>query len=88
MRRDELRAALAAMRPQLVAVSEAICGQIAGERWWLEANTVMAFGPMPGEVDLTELVSGVGRGKRICVPRVDWGRRTMSPVAAGRWPGI
>lgn len=86
--RDELKATLAAIRPQLGTVSHAVCAHIAAQPWWASARTAMLFAPMPGEIDLGPLASAaLAAGTRVCVPRIDWVSRTMTPVALDAWPG-
>jgi 5-formyltetrahydrofolate cyclo-ligase len=86
--RDELKASLAAIRPQIGSISHAVCTQVGAQPWWIEARTVMLFAPMHGEIDLGGLAgTALASGKRVCVPRVDWVHRVMTPVALVQWPG-
>lgn len=46
-----------------------------------EANVVMLYMPLPGEVDVTPaIVHCLEMGKRVCVPEVNWEQRDMTPV--------
>ncbi|HEX8875418.1 MAG TPA: 5-formyltetrahydrofolate cyclo-ligase [Phycisphaerales bacterium] len=86
--RAELKAALATIRPQLGAISRAVCTQIAAQHWWIDARVVMLFAPMPDEIDLLPLATdAISAGKRVCVPRVGWATSGMTPVALQRGPG-
>lgn len=86
--RDELKASLAAIGPQIGPISHAVCTQLSAQPWWIKAQTVMLFAPMQGEVDLGGLAAtALVSGKRVCMPRVDWVHRAMTPVALAHWPG-
>jgi len=86
--RDELKASLAAIGPQIEPISRAVCALIVAQPWWIEAGTVLLFAPMPGEIDLGGLATAArAAGKRVCVPRVDWVQRAMTPVVLTQWPG-
>lgn len=86
--REELKASLAAIGPQIGPISHAACTQITAQSWWIEAGTVMLFAPMRGEIDLGRLgTAALAAGKRVCVPRVDWVQRAMTPVVLTQWPG-
>jgi 5-formyltetrahydrofolate cyclo-ligase len=86
--RDELKASLAAIEPQIGPISMAVCNLTGTQSWWIEARTVMLFAPMHGEIDLGGLATtALDSGKRVCVPRVDWVQRTMMPLAISDWPG-
>jgi 5-formyltetrahydrofolate cyclo-ligase len=86
--RDELKAELAAIRPQLGRISHGVCATISAQTWWTNARTAMLFAPMPGEIDLGPLaIAALAAGARVCVPRIDWASRSMTPVALHAWPG-
>ncbi|MBL8746345.1 MAG: 5-formyltetrahydrofolate cyclo-ligase [Phycisphaerae bacterium] len=45
------------------------------------ARTIMVYLATPEEVDLSSLIEkAAAAGKRICVPRMDWAARLMSPL--------
>lgn len=86
--REELRASLAGIGTQISSISRAVCVQLAAQPWWSAARTAMLFAPMVGEIDLGSIaVSSLASGTRICVPKIDWESRTMTPVAVQAWPG-
>lgn len=59
------------------------CRRAADLEEFQHANVIMLYMPLPGEVDLTSLALRCFQsGKTVCVPRVDWIRRDMSPVEA------
>lgn len=64
----ELRKKLRAMGPELSG--EAVCGHILAHRWFLEAETVMAYRAMGSELCLDEVIEAAWRqGKRLLLPR-------------------
>ncbi len=64
------------------ARSTTICAFIQAMELYKQASTIMAYAGFGAEVDLDELiVSALGAGKRVCIPRVDWQAGTMEPAA-------
>ncbi len=54
---------------------------IRGWQGWASARTIMGFLAIPGEPDLRDLfIVGLRGGKRLALPRVDWGTRSMAPA--------
>jgi 5-formyltetrahydrofolate cyclo-ligase len=82
--RGRLTAALAGLSSaRRAAGSAAACARALAAELFPAGSTVMLYAPMveQGELDVGVLAAGlVERGCRLCVPRVDWGTRTMSPV--------
>lgn len=78
------------MRDRLAAIdaderataSTAACRRLIGLEAFRRASTVMLYLPLPSEIDvLPAAVDLFRRGRTVCVPRVDWDRRDMAPVA-------
>jgi 5-formyltetrahydrofolate cyclo-ligase len=65
------------------AASLRACGRLAGFDEFAAAQTVMMYMPLVTEVDVTSLaLKCFQTGKTVCVPRVDWVKRSMEPVEA------
>ena len=84
--RRDLRAALRAMPATTAArASSAICERL---RPLLARGTVLAFSPLPGEVNIEPLLHELDAEGRLVLPRVDgWGlslHRVASPGLLGR----
>jgi 5-formyltetrahydrofolate cyclo-ligase len=76
--RRRLRAVLAGV-PDRAPKSVAVAARLLAWDRFRQAAVVMAFLPLPGEVDITEAASAVLlRGDRLCLPRVDWSTGIMS----------
>ena len=61
--------------------SRAACQRILQRECFQHAHTVMLYMPMPSEIDVTPLaIRCFQTGVTVCVPRVDWERREMTPV--------
>lgn len=61
--------------------SERICRSILGTRAYREAETIMAFLPIPGEPDLRGVIErAFADGKRVCLPRAEWDAGTMEAI--------
>lgn len=82
--RQNARGRLAAMTDaEQRAESEAVCRRALVWPPMQHAGCVMAYWPMPREVDVRPLLSELlGRGTVVCVPRVDWatGRLAAVPI--------
>ena len=66
--------------PEWARASERLCGVISGLAAFREARSVFAFVPIAGEVDITPVLRQcLERGTTLCLPRIDWGTRTMVP---------
>lgn len=80
--RREARARLSAMRrPEHAARSARICQRLTALPAFQAATAVMVYGPIPGEVDVAAVAGAVlAEGKRLCLPRADWGARAMQAV--------
>ncbi len=71
--RREIRARLACLSaPERAARSAAVIARLTATDWWREAAVVLAFLPMPGELETWELVRAAREaGKAVAVPRID-----------------
>jgi len=64
------------------SLSARVCERIAAMEGFASLRTVLMYASIPGEVDLDPLMRlALGRGVRVCVPRVDWSAGTMVPAA-------
>ncbi len=83
--RRRMRAVLAGLGDrERREASAALCRRLADLPAWREARCRLVFLPMAGEPDIeTAAAAAAADGHRICVPRVDWDRRRMWPVAIG-----
>lgn len=64
-----------------VEKSRLICDYVAGSDVFRQASVVMAFLPLPHEVDTTPLILAAWQqGKTVAVPKVSWEQRHMIPV--------
>jgi len=86
MSKSQIRASmkqfLAALTPaDRHARSVAACHELIGTKEFRNAQTIMIFMSMPGEVETSTLaVKAWQEGKNIAVPRVDWEGLRMEPV--------
>lgn len=80
--RAELRAKVAAMTDaERAGASARVRANLAACDAWALARVVMLYAADASEPDLDELIAlGEGQGKAVCVPRVDWDEKTMTPV--------
>lgn len=61
--------------------SRSLCSKLWDLPALRSARTVMLYLAMPEEVDLAAIAEkSAAAGKRICVPRMDWAAKTMSPL--------
>lgn len=78
MVRDRLRGMTGRERARL---SGAVCEEAVLWRPLMRAGCVLAYAPMPMEVDIEPLIEALlGCGVTVCVPRVDWEANTIAPV--------
>lgn len=67
--------------PSAAARSQELCDRLLASDL-LGDGPVMLFAPIPGEVDLGPLAEAlVAQGRTICLPRMDWEARTMTPAS-------
>lgn len=80
--RAELRARVAAMSDdERAAASDRVRANIAECDAWATARIVMLFAADASEPDLDGLIAfGESQSKVVCVPRVDWAAKAMTPV--------
>ena len=71
--RREIRDRLSRLSaPERAARSAAVTARLVATGWWREAAVVLAFLPMPGELETWELVRAAReQGKTVAVPRID-----------------
>jgi 5-formyltetrahydrofolate cyclo-ligase len=80
--RADMRAQLARLSSEeRHAASVAACARLATLECFQHASVVMLYMPLVNEVDITPLaIRCFQLGKTVCVPKVDWERRDMTPV--------
>ena len=80
--REALRHRLAALSPdQRATASAAIVDRVRTRLDGQLAGGVLAFHPLPGEPDILPLLLELlEQGTTVCLPRVDWERRLMTPA--------
>ncbi len=90
--RRAVRARLTSLAPERwSAASAAVCERVIALPEFEKAAVVMAYSPLPGEVDVLGVVRACGeRGKRVALPRVDWesGSMVAAEVPAGGLDGL
>ncbi|VAX41372.1 hypothetical protein MNBD_PLANCTO03-1070, partial [hydrothermal vent metagenome] len=76
--RDRLRGMTSRERARL---SGAVCEEAVLWGPLMRAQCVLAYAPMPMEVDIEPLIEALlGCGVTVCVPRVDWEAQRIAPV--------
>lgn len=88
--RDQLRRRLAAVAPEDAAAwSRAACERAMAEPEFRRAQAVMAYVPMAGEPDIRPVLDAVlAAGKVLCLPRLAWVGRTLTPVRVESMEGL
>ncbi|MDQ7012361.1 MAG: 5-formyltetrahydrofolate cyclo-ligase [Planctomycetota bacterium] len=83
--RTTVRGRLAAMTGGVrEAESRAICDRAMDWQPLAAAGCVLAYMPMASEVDIRPMIETLlGRGVRVCLPRVEWESRLIVPVPIG-----
>lgn len=67
---------------QRAEASAAACRLAMGQEWFKRAMAIMVYAPLPMELDIRPLVDEALRaGRVVCVPRVGWEGRSLTPVA-------
>lgn len=70
--RQYIKAKLAENKQRFAEESEAVCNKILGEKWFKEAALVLAYMPLPDEVDVLPLIKAArAGGKKVALPRVE-----------------
>lgn len=82
-----MRSVLGAVPPtELARASALICQQLVRSDEFRGARAILAFVPLPGEVDLGEAMrEAIDRGLAVCLPRMDWDARAMVAGRIERW---
>lgn len=80
--RSEMKRLLSAMElDERATLSARVCERVSAMDGFASARTVLMYASLPGEVDLDPLMRlALGRGVRVCVPRVDWSSGMMVPA--------
>lgn len=83
--RQELRQHLVAMEDgQRQRLSSLACEVLLGLEEYRQAETVMAYIPLPDELDIEPaLESAWGQGKVVVMPRIVWERHELRPIVTG-----
>ncbi len=78
--RIRAREALAGVRPEDAARwSDSLAKLLVASQEFNNARTILAFVPITGEPDIAAACdAALSKGKRLCLPRVDWDRKHMS----------
>lgn len=81
--RERMRGVLASAAPEDAWwLSGNACRRLAEVAAWSRARTVMVYAPLPDELNCTPAgMVGLECGVRVCVPRVNWEAKTLTPVA-------
>lgn len=88
--RLRMKAVLAGVGAETFAqASTRICEAMVRTVFFARADVVMLYAAMPGEVDVSALATAAwANGKRVCLPRVNWGERTMAPALVTSWEAL
>lgn len=66
---------------QRTLLSGTACDTLLGTPVFRAASSVMLYMPMREELDITPLMNAAfNTGKHVCLPRMDWAARTLTPV--------
>ena len=81
--RAQMRAMLASMsHAEASEASRLVCVGLEASPLLAPVRTVLAYAAIPGELDLGRwLERCLARGVRVCLPAIDWDRRTLEPAA-------
>lgn len=81
-RRSAAKAWLATLSPaDRAARSRALCDRLLAWPEFRAAQVVMSFLPMPSEPEVTLIHAAIlSAGRRVCVPRTDWGSGSLVPI--------
>jgi len=77
--RSTLKAGLGGISTQSrTELSAQLCEQVLASRMYGAARTILCYASLPNEIDLDPLIThALGDGKRVCVPMIDWERKSM-----------
>lgn len=80
--RSSLKATLDAMSMNdRAAASSRLVDQILDSEAYRTAKAILAYASMPAEISVDALIDqGLGDGKMICVPTIDWVSKSMQPT--------
>ncbi len=79
----------AALKPILNSISQAnrtlsshqISEHLLRSERYTSASTILAYAALPSELDLDPFINtALEDGKRVCIPAIDWARKTMQPA--------
>lgn len=84
LRRQARRAVAALSETERGLRSRSACARLGDWPAFKSAKTIMAYLATPEEVDLSRLIAQARQlGKRVCLPRMDWSAKVISPVISG-----
>ncbi len=70
--RKYIKAKLAENKQEFASESAGICNKILAENWYKEASLVLAYMPLPDEVDVLPVINAaMTEGKKVAIPRVE-----------------
>ncbi len=70
--RKYIKAKLAENKQRFAEESEAVCNKILAENWFKDAALVLAYMPLPDEVDVLPVINAaMTEGKKVAIPRVE-----------------
>lgn len=78
--RTELKASLASFSDDdRRRMSDLLIGKLLADKQYQSANTILVYAAMPTEASLDPLIeAALADGKRVCVPMIDWERKSMA----------
>jgi 5-formyltetrahydrofolate cyclo-ligase len=85
--RRQLREVLSALDPrERAAASAAACARLAGQPAWRGARSVLAYCPLPGELDIESAArAALAEGKQLAVLRYEPGRGAYAAYRIADW---
>lgn len=80
--RDRSKATLQAITPdQRAQAAQSIAAHLLTDPDIAAADAILAYAALPAELDLDPFIAAaLNLGKRVCVPSIDWARKSMSPA--------
>lgn len=61
--------------------SQQLCTHITNSDFYNSSTTILAYASLPSEISLDPLINhALQNNKTVCVPAVDWDKKTMHPV--------
>lgn len=80
--RDAIKARLAKLSPsERTAAATRLIAHLQTDPAIATARTILAYGALPSEISLDPFITAaLSAGKRIAIPLIDWGTKSMDPV--------